>query len=56
MILSQKKHLIDVSTEVERLLVKLRGVPLWMLGLILLLGGVMLLMAVASPPMNFDVQ
>jgi hypothetical protein len=56
MILSQKKHLIDARTEVERLLVKLRGVPPWMLGLILLLGGFMLLMGVASPPMNFDVQ
>jgi hypothetical protein len=55
-ILFRKRESINVAREVERLVSKLKRVPLWMLGLILLMGGVMLLMAVASPPMNFDVQ
>ena len=54
--LFQRKALIDVRGEVERLVGKLKRVPIWMLGLILLMGGIMFLMALASPPMNFDVQ
>ena len=55
-ILFRKRESINVAREVERLVGKLKRVPIWMLGLILLMGGVMFLMAVASPPMNFDVQ
>lgn len=55
-ILFKKREAINVAAEVLRVVDKVKQVPLWMLGLILLLGGVMLLMAVASPPMNFDVQ
>ena len=55
-ILFKKRESIDVAGEVLRVVGKLKRAPNWMLGLILLIGGVMLLMAVASPPMNFDVQ
>lgn len=55
-ILFKKRELIDVAGEVLRVVGKLKRAPNWMLGLILLIGGVMFLMAVASPPMNFDVQ
>ena len=55
-ILFRKRESINVAREVARLVGKLKGVPIWMLGLILLMGGVMFLMALASPPMNFDVQ
>lgn len=55
-ILFKRRELIDVMAEVVRFVGKVKQVPIWMLVVILLLGGVTLLMAVASPPMNFDVQ
>jgi len=55
-LLTARRCLINLRAEAEGILNKLQQVPLWMLGVILLLGGIMLLMAVASPPMNFDVQ
>jgi hypothetical protein len=51
-----KKPQNDFREEVERILCKLQQVPLWMSGVILLLCGSLFLIAIASPPMNFDVQ
>lgn len=55
-VLFREKLSMEVRSEFERLMGKLQQVPLWMLGMMLLVGGVTMLMAVASPPMNFDAQ
>ena len=55
-ILLRSKTRIDIRAEAGRLAGKLGEVPLWILGSIALLGVVTLLMAVFTPPMNFDVQ
>jgi len=51
-----KRSVIDVRAEVNRLMSKFKQVPLWMLGGIFVMCGITFLMAVFSPPMNFDVQ
>ena len=54
--LFRKRSVIGVRAEVKRLMRKFKQVPLWMLGVIFLVGVIAGVMAVASPPMNFDVQ